>query len=222
MDTLHLSNASQPLAHPAWFDQIAAAIASSGYAILPSALPLPLLDALYILFSSFDETALKTAGTGRDDTYQVNQAIRQDEIFWLEHRFPETVAYQDWAETLRLNLNRRLFLGLFDYECHYAHYPVGAFYRKHIDAFQDSPNRVLSTVLYLNPDWHPGDGGELVLYDESGEKHLEIIAPTYGKLVVFLSQKFPHEVLPAQRSRHSIAGWFRINNNLGTHLDPPR
>jgi len=27
--------------------------------------------------------------------------------------------------------------------------------------------------------------------------------------VIFLSERFPHEVLPAKKKRHSIAGWFR-------------
>lgn len=32
-----------------------------------------------------------------------------------------------------------------------------------------------------------------------------------GTLVVFLSEEFEHEVLPAKRDRYSIAGWFRVN-----------
>jgi len=31
---------------------------------------------------------------------------------------------------------------------------------------------------------------------------------------VFLSDKFPHEVLPAKKKRHSIAGWFRVDKTL--------
>jgi SM-20-related protein len=36
------------------------------------------------------------------------------------------------------------------------------------------------------------------------------VAPECGKLVIFLSEDFPHEVLPATQLRQSIAGWFRI------------
>ncbi len=48
----------------------------------------------------------------------------------------------------------------------------------------------------------------LVLYrgDEPGA--IERILPSPGLMVLFLSEDFPHEVLPATRSRHSIAGWF--------------
>jgi len=36
-------------------------------------------------------------------------------------------------ETLRMGLNRALYLGLFDYESHYAIYGAGAGYTKHSD-----------------------------------------------------------------------------------------
>ena len=35
------------------------------------------------------------------------------------------------------------------------------------------------------------------------------VLPRGGTLVVFLSDRFPHEVLPARRERLSLAGWFR-------------
>jgi SM-20-related protein len=47
------------------------------------------------------------------------------------------------------------------------------------------------------------------------------LLPTYGTLVVFLSDEFPHEVLKAHRDRYSIAGWFRVNTTLGGTIDPP-
>lgn len=113
-------------------------------------------------------------------------------------------------------------MGLFDYEAHFAHYQPGAFYRRHLDAFRGRTNRVLTTLLYLNPDWQPGDGGELLLYPEQGEGVLERVSPRAGTLVIFLSARFPHEVLPAQADRYSIAGWFRVNNSINNQIDPPR
>ena len=32
-----------------------------------------------------------------------------------------------------------------------------------------------------------------------------------NKLIVFLSDIFPHEVLPSNKKRYAIAGWFRID-----------
>ena len=35
------------------------------------------------------------------------------------------------------------------------------------------------------------------------------------------SKEFPHEVLPANRDRYSVAGWFRVNTSLANKADPP-
>lgn len=203
------------------FQQIALQLETTGYAILPAALPETLVDSLLLHFKSLAGEEFKPAGTGRATAYEVRTGIRGDEIRWLSGEHPATKAYLDWTENLRLNLNRYLFLGLFDYECHYAYYPEGAFYRKHLDAFKGKTNRILSTVLYLNPIWEPEDGGDLLIYSDR-ESRLERVLPSYGKMVIFLSQVFPHEVLPVRKPRYSIAGWFRVNTNLGIHLDPPK
>ena len=124
-------------------------------------------------------------------------------------------------EQLRVEFNRSLFMGLFDYECHLAHYPNGAFYKKHLDAFKGRSNRVLTTVFYLNPEWREEDGGQLVIYGAQGEV-LETVLPQQGRLVVFLSDRFVHEVLPSKRDRFSVTGWFRINASVSGIIDPPR
>lgn len=203
------------------FRKISLSLETSGYVVLPSVLPEALVDSLLLHFKSLTDEEFKQAGTGRSTDYQVRKGIRGDAIRWLDGKHPATRAYLDWVEMLRLSLNRHLFLGLFDYECHYAYYPRGAFYRKHTDAFKGEANRILSTVLYLNPIWEADDGGELLMYSDR-EELLEKILPSYGKMVVFLSEVFPHEVLPVNKPRYSIAGWFRVNNNLGVNLDPPK
>lgn len=204
------------------FDYIARALERDGYAVLPAVVPDSVTDGLFVELKALDDAEFKTAGIGRQDDFQVNRFVRNDKICWFRGEGAASSAFLAWMEQLRCELNRRLFLGLFDYECHYASYPVGAFYKKHLDAFKGQSNRVLSTVFYLNPNWASADGGELVLYDEPGDQVLESLLPAYGKLVIFLSEVFPHEVLPAHRPRHSIAGWFRVNNNSALNLDPPR
>lgn len=201
---------------------IAAGLEHHGYAVVPGALPPGLPDALFAHYKSLSDAAFRPAGVGREDRHQLNPFVRQDTVHWLDGGHPAPAAYLAWAEGLRLGLNRRLFLGLFDYECHYAYYPPGGFYKRHLDAFPGETNRVVTTVLYLNPRWQPGDGGELLLYAPDGTAVLETVAPTYGTLVVFLSAEFPHEVLPTRRSRASIAGWFRVNASQGAVVDPPR
>ena len=58
------------------------------------------------------------------------------------------------------------------------------------------------------------------MYSPDNEKLLQKILPEYVRLVIFLSDKFPHEVLPANKDRYSIAGWFRVNNSSSTRVDP--
>ena len=73
-------------------------------------------------------------------------------------------------------------------------------------------------MLYLNDDWQASDGGELVVYDEHSQEVLHRVLPSAGTLVCFLSEEFPHEVLPAHRDRMSIAGWFRIDDPIAPSL----
>lgn len=196
-------------------ERIATALQYKGYIILDDVLPAHLAQGLLAELDEQMDGGLRPAGVGRGGDYQQNRRIRRDKICWLQGRTPAAAEFLAWMEQLRVGVNRRLFLGLFDYEAHFALYEPGDFYQTHLDAFRDDkgtgPGRKLSSVLYLNPDWAPGDAGELVLYDEAGENVLEVVAPTMGRLLVFLSEDFPHEVLAAQRERKSIAGWFRVN-----------
>ena len=198
-------------------DLMADALVEQGYWVLDDALPKPRLNPLLIHFNELQCDEFKTAGIGRQTDFHVQQTIRSDKIHWIQPNTEITADFLQWMDSLRVGLNRRLFMGLFDYESHFAHYPVGAFYKKHVDAFrgnrkQGQSNRVLSTVLYLNDAWRLGDGGELLLYAEDDDnKVIETILPECGRLVIFLSEKCPHEVLPAKRERKSIAGWFRVN-----------
>ncbi len=203
-------------------ESLVADIENQGYAISDGLVPLDIIDGLMRVDDELDEDAFDQAGIGREQDHMINGFVRRDEIHWLRGTLPETKQYLDWAESFRLDLNRQLFLGLFDYECHFARYQPGAFYKKHLDAFQGQTNRVLSTVTYLNPDWTEADGGQLVIYTPDGQHELERIVPVAGRFVTFLSNVYPHEVLPAQRTRRSIAGWFRVNGTTSEHLDPAR
>lgn len=189
-------------------DAIVCALANSGVAVVPAAIPEPARKALR---DDLHASSLRPASIGPANAAQRNTLVRSDSIAWMDG---STSAQQGWLaamERLRCAINRELFLGLFDYESHYAQYQPGQFYRRHRDAFAGSTvahSRVLSTICYLNDGWRSGDAGELVIFDNA-EVPLLRVAPTAGTLVVFLSEQFPHEVLPAMTERCSIAGWFR-------------
>ncbi len=153
---------------------------------------------------------MKDAGIGRGGAHIHAGDIRTDQTYWLSGESPAQATCLSLMNDLRLQLNQSLYLGLHDYEAHYAAYQTGGFYKKHLDSFKGKRNRILSTVLYLTPDWQESDQGHLVLYDATDQdREIGRVLPRQGTLVCFLSEDIPHEVLPPARERISIAGWFR-------------
>jgi SM-20-related protein len=147
----------------------------------------------------------RVGGLGRAER---REDLRGDATCWLEEPYlPAERGLLDDLERLRLQLNHQGFLGLFDLELHYARYPAGAGYARHVDQPQGRGHRQVSFILYLNSDWQPEHGGELRLFHADGT-HRDI-APMAGRLVYFLTAGREHAVLPTQRERYSVCGWFR-------------
>ena len=196
------------------FTAIVDAIAGPGIGIFPDFIDADMVAGLRHDLATLPPWELTPAAIGRARLQQTNEQIRTDKTRWLEGDTPIQRAYQAQMADLQLQLNRQLFMGLKDYECHYALYQTGDFYRKHLDAFRGRGNRRLTTVLYLNDNWQATDGGELLVYASRGKTVTHRVLPQAGTLVCFLSEDFPHEVLPARRDRLSIAGWFRIDDPI--------
>jgi SM-20-related protein len=204
------------------FGAIADDIERQGFSIRPAALPDEISNALLFCQQGLNSSHYVDAGTGRGQRYLKNEFVRTDEICWITGESEAGRAWIDWASGLQSFLNERLFLGLFSFESHFAHYSPGAYYKRHYDAFRGETNRILSIVTYLNPGWGNKDNGELVLYRDDHDSEGLKIVPLHGTVVVFLSEEFPHEVLPANRDRYSVAGWFRVNTSINNKIDPPR
>ncbi len=204
------------------FGKIAADLRSKGFSVQPAALPDALAQALWQQLRQSSEIEFDAAGIGRSQEQTLNRFVRSDEICWIDGSSQEGRSWLDWTSRLQAFLNRELLLGLFSFESHYAHYGIGDYYKRHLDAFQGEANRVLSLVVYLNPGWNPDDGGELVIYQDESDQDGLRVTPAFGTVVAFLSEEFPHEVLPAKRDRYSIAGWFRVNTSTSGRIDPPR
>lgn len=157
---------------------------------------------------------LAPAATGSD---RAVSRLRGDSTRWF---LPEALtapqqAFVDRLDRLRVALSRQLMLGLVDTESHYAVYPAGAGYARHLDQLRLSDARVVSAVFYLNAGWQDVEGGALRLY-LANAVHRDIY-PRAGTLVLFLSGQFEHEVLPATRQRMSIACWMRQRGLPATH-----
>jgi SM-20-related protein len=167
-----------------------------------------LLDCAHLRRDRGDFHAAHIGGT---TSVQRREEIRGDFTCWItQPLLPAEQALLDAFERLRLDLNREAMLGLFDLELHYAWYPPGAGYARHVDQPRGRAHRQLSLVLYLNEGWTPGAGGELRIFDAAGG-HRDI-EPVAGRLACFLTPGREHAVLPTLRDRLSISGWFRARD----------
>lgn len=196
-------------------------LAAHGFITLANFLDRQAIDALVKRSQVLQQAGqLTLASTGKQT--KLDQSIRGDTTCWLDLNSldPAEQVYLASMQQLKVALNQGLYLGLESLECHFAHYPVGAFYKKHLDQFKNTPRlqgapRQVSSILYLNQTWQTGDGGELRIYlDEHDPTRTLDIAPIGGTLVLFMSSRFYHEVLPAKRARLSLTGWFKTRENL--------
>ncbi|BCX81450.1 SM-20-related protein [Methylomarinovum caldicuralii] len=185
-----------------------AALAGPGWGViddfLPSSLWQALADSAQRRLAAGEFRAASIGRGGR-----VQTVIRGDTIRWLEAGDADA-AERDFftlVERLRQAINRRLWLGLLDFECHYARYPAGARYRRHLDRPHRRTERTVTLVCYLNAGWRAEEGGALRLYLDE-DRSVEVL-PQGGRAVVFLSERFEHEVLPARRPRLALTGWYR-------------
>lgn len=161
------------------------------------------------LLSEARDLQWSQAQIGKGDKKQEALAIRNDSIVWIEEA-SATHAQKNYLlqmTELMNGLNQELYLGLREYECHFAKYQQDGFYKKHLDQHAGSSARVVSSILYLN---EPESGGELAIYNRENPDIIEtLIRPKPGTFVCFLSNQIYHEVLPTNSERYSLTGWFR-------------
>ncbi|MCF8503108.1 MAG: 2OG-Fe(II) oxygenase, partial [Rhodospirillum sp.] len=172
-------------------DAVAEALSGTGWCVVEDFLPADLTAALQTRAAALESKGLPTqAGIGRDGELHLNGSVRNASIHWLGSTNAAESAYLGIMEALRGALNRRLFLGLFEFESHFAFYPPGGFYARHLDSLKGARNRMVSVVSYLNPNWTEGDGGQLIVWN-AGEDGQEVarVSPKAGTVVVFLSEE---------------------------------
>ena len=118
--------------------------------------------------------------------------------------------------------------------------PGGSVYPLHIDNPQGlsaGDTRRLTCILYMNPDYEDGDGGELRIFgskstttatneEEKKREGVVDITPDGGRMVLFFSDEIPHEVLPtapnAARSdevkdRYALTVWIPTDHYHTIH-----
>jgi len=190
------------------YSKITDTLVDDGYIIIDNALS-PFLTKNLLDFAKSQDTYKKAGISGSLDLH-IDKERRRDKTLWLDEDNGVQSEYLQWMNGLENYLNRSLYLGLSYFETHFAIYERGDFYEKHLDTFKNFKNRVVTVVYYLNEDWCDGDGGEIVIYDKD-DNYLTKVSPMGNRMIVFMSEKFPHEVLPVNITRYSIAGWFRVD-----------
>ncbi len=193
----------------AFLDQLS----KQGWAVSDSLIPRALWEALIVEIREYQsEDALRPAAFGRGAGLRLKEEVRGDQIRWLSATDgrPAEKSFLTFIDQLMTEFRQELYVPVRDYEAHFAVYPPGKGYEKHLDRFRDADERELSTVLFLNPDWLIVDEGELLLYDpEHPDVVVERILPVAGRFIVFRADRIPHQVLSPKRTRYSIAGWMR-------------
>lgn len=186
-----------------WIDQLA----DRDYVVIDNFLP----DEDHAQMRSFlmdrlEEDKFKQAGIGSVYNNLTEKAIRSDFTYWLDReRDQEINTFFRVVEETIGNLNRYCFLSLSGFEFHFAHYPKGTFYKRHLDQFKERSNRLISMIIYLNEDWSKGDGGELVIYRDDEAITVE---PLNNRCILFKSHVLEHEVLISNKDRFSVTGWL--------------
>ena len=160
-----------------------AGLTERGWAFAPNALEPELVADLRAEALALDDAGALHAGRiGRAREAHRKDAVRRARIAWLDGATPAQARFLEGCEALRIAINRALFAGLFEFEAHFAVYPEGGFYTRHLDAFaRPAPgaeagpaaalgsragrSRVVSLVAYLNEDWSEADGGRLALWE---------------------------------------------------------
>ena len=194
-------------------DSIADRLASERWLVVADWLEPALQQALLACAQQRAQSGLLSpARVGRAGDLRSASEVRGDAIQWLESDDPVNCVSTllQRLEDLRAALNERLYLGLVEIEAHFAHYPPGTRYLRHLDRFRSDDARALSAVIHLGEPWLAEHGGELRIYLEGPDGETSIdLPPTPGQLVLFLSGEIEHEVLPTRRDRYSVACWMR-------------
>jgi SM-20-related protein len=204
---VNLQASFKPMTH---LDFIAQQLTQQSIAVVDDAFDSDMLTSLREeAMNDYMEGEFHAARIGKGIEKQRIQEVRSDRVKWHERSQASEALerYWSWIDTLRMHLSEYFRVHMERTEMHFAVYPKGAFYAPHYDQFRETSNRVFSVILYLNPSWQAGDGGELRVIRDDGST--EEFAPLHGRLICFRSDVVLHEVLETSVPRISLTGWMR-------------
>eukprot|EP00041_Stephanoeca_diplocostata_P014044 m.252131 g.252131 ORF g.252131 m.252131 type:complete len:674 (-) comp19555_c0_seq1:426-2447(-) len=97
---------------------------------------------------------------------------------------------------------------------------IGGCFPMHYDTSSAHSQREITAIIYLNPEWKAGDGGELRLFPFP----LDVmdVAPMHDRLAVFNSTEMLHRVMPATAPRLCFSVWFSREPDVAPMCLPSR
>eukprot|EP00960_Hanusia_phi_P034113 750861-Hanusia_phi.AAC.1 len=127
------TDAMEPLA-----ETIVDKLASHGIVVVSNFLSQEHLEGMQVeLSEKMGQGMFKDADIGRGKDQKHRPDVRGDKIAWINgvHDVSSQASLQVLKdlELIRQLINQRLFLGVFELECHFASYSPGTFYVKHVD-----------------------------------------------------------------------------------------
>ncbi|KAG0338176.1 hypothetical protein BG004_007332 [Podila humilis] len=198
-----------------------------GYTVLENVLPLETtIQPVREWATSMFQTGKMAKASGKHDQEQDpfrEGNARGDYTLWvspgnkcLEESKELNECVEWFSKVLHQDLEKVIHLhGQGEYQL--AYYPPdSSHYERHRDSFptsdrEDRDQRRVTAIVYFNPDWKQGDGGELRIFDKglSGDEKEIDIAPKAARCVVFLSGVMDHSVMPAFNERIALTSWYR-------------
>ena len=119
------------------------------------------------LIAKYEADRFKKSAIGSRVNEEIDKTIRGDFILWIDETKTDVIEQLFFQKINELvsYLNRTCFMGILQKEFHYAIYPEGTFYKRHLDTFQNDDRRKLSIVCYLNEANWPKENGGCRTYD---------------------------------------------------------
>ncbi len=143
------------------------------------------------------------AGTGA--SHARSSGVRSDRTMWESDLPGRFLGMRQRFVEVRTELNAAAWMGLDGFAIQLAVFGPGGHYQAHRDALRGDAARRVTAILYLNGKWTAADGGCLRVHTSETPRDIE---PRGGRLVVFLSDRVLHEVLPGHVVRSAATAWF--------------
>jgi SM-20-related protein len=150
------------------------------------------------------QEAFSGANTGASHVRDTD--VRSDQTAWESDLPGRFIGMRERFVEVRTELNAAAWMGLAKFTIQLAVFDPGGHYQPHRDALRGDTARRVTAILYLNRSWRAADGGCLRVHTSDEPRDIE---PRGGRLVVFLSDRVLHEVLPGRVTRHAATAWFR-------------